>query len=452
MDNTIGKDISWKEMHLSGFDHLSSTYISGDNVIHAVSGAKREVLLELWNSGCLQRAADLNLIYPTSFGNDNGTILSLNQEQGKIIYPAEWTFEMVRLAALSFIDLNNLLDEEGFGLVDAHPYNFVFQNGFPKWVDLGSIVRKSARSEYLFPEIEFFQTYLIPLRFAQQGKINLARLILKLERHNDLNKVDLVSKFKRIMFSQKLDKYIDFFTGPIVLNSSSLIKHFLSSSLAPRLARSRIRRIKKRLERLDIRSVPTLWDDYDDDFILTDRFKKINLILQNLPGKNVLDIGGNTGAFASKFLATSKKDMSYCVLDSDLKSLEKGFSRVEVVEGRLHFAYFDFAQPWMSANSKPYWERFHSDLVIMLAVTHHLVLTERMTFLQIFERLQLLTHGYLLIEFMPLGLWHSEISANEIPANYTEEDFVSAMSKFFSVTQRIELEPNRILFVGKAHS
>jgi hypothetical protein len=203
------------------------------------------------------------------------------------------------------------------------------------------------------------------------------------------------------------------------------------------------------LEKLRIESPPSLWANYDTDFVFTDRFKKINSILQNIPGQTVLDIGGNTGAFASYFLASSTKCLSYTVLDSDLSSLEIGIKKLEVEKGRLHFAYFNFAQPWVSANSEPYWERFSSDIVIMLAVTHHLVLTEHMTFRQIFARLQKLTRKFLLIEFMPLGLWYTGIANNSVTDNYLEENFVAAMNDSFIIVDRIELEPNRILFIGR---
>jgi hypothetical protein len=93
--------------------------------------------------------------------------------------------------------------------------------------------------------------------------------------------------------------------------------------------------------------------------------------------------------------------------------------------------------------------RFNSDLVIALAVTHHLLLTGKFSLGAIFDRLKLYSKKYVMVEFMPLGLW--ALGSNiypEVPSYYTVNWFRDEFKKNFILIAEEQLEENRVLFFG----
>ena len=95
-------------------------------------------------------------------------------------------------------------------------------------------------------------------------------------------------------------------------------------------------------------------------------------------------------------------------------------------------------------------KRLACDLAIALAVTHHLLLTANFSLPAIFERLKAYSKRYVMIEFMPLGLWAiNDKEEPAIPEWYTVEWFRYHFSQHFVLIKEEKLERNRIIFVGE---
>ena len=94
-------------------------------------------------------------------------------------------------------------------------------------------------------------------------------------------------------------------------------------------------------------------------------------------------------------------------------------------------------------------DRTRCDAVVALALTHHLLLSQHMEIKWMFQNFSRYTNRFILVEFMPLGLWDGVHDPLPVPPWYTEEYFVENMQKFFRVLMRLELDTNRILFVGE---
>ena len=94
-------------------------------------------------------------------------------------------------------------------------------------------------------------------------------------------------------------------------------------------------------------------------------------------------------------------------------------------------------------------ERMRSDLVLAMALTHHLILSQGMPMDFIFRRFAESTNKWLVVEFMPKGLWGGAENLPAVPEWYTMENFKSSMEKFFTVEKILPLEDNRIVLVGK---
>jgi hypothetical protein len=85
---------------------------------------------------------------------------------------------------------------------------------------------------------------------------------------------------------------------------------------------------------------------------------------------------------------------------------------------------------------------------VALAITHHLILSQRIGISKVIEILGLYTSKYIIVEFMPLGLYDGT-SAPPIPDWYNIESFSFEFSKFFTIIDIHKIDKNRILFTGK---
>ena len=92
--------------------------------------------------------------------------------------------------------------------------------------------------------------------------------------------------------------------------------------------------------------------------------------------------------------------------------------------------------------------RFRSNAVIALALTHHLVLSQGIRLEAIFEIFSRYSSRFVLVEFMPLGLWDG-VTAPPLPHYYNQEWFSACFQRHFRIILVEKLEENRVLFVGE---
>jgi hypothetical protein len=103
--------------------------------------------------------------------------------------------------------------------------------------------------------------------------------------------------------------------------------------------------------------------------------------------------------------------------------------------------------PEMAFGESPPPERLRSDLVIALAVTHHLVLSQNFPLREVLRTMAGYTRRFAMVEFMPMGLWNGH-TAPPVPGWYTQDWFHRIFAEFFDSITVEKLEENRILFVG----
>jgi len=92
-------------------------------------------------------------------------------------YPNEWCPEMLRDAALLYLDLVVELAPDGLGIKDMNPWNLVFDGPHPLFVDVLSISPADECAQS-FSEARFRRYYLDPLRLMAEGHSTLARALL----------------------------------------------------------------------------------------------------------------------------------------------------------------------------------------------------------------------------------------------------------------------------------
>ena len=90
-------------------------------------------------------------------------------------------------------------------------------------------------------------------------------------------------------------------------------------------------------------------------------------------------------------------------------------------------------------------KKYRSDLVVANALTHHIILAQYMKVHAVMERLDALTNRYVIVEFMPNGVYQGL----NLPKWYTLDWFLDALKMHFDVLSCQKIESNRIVIIGE---
>lgn len=445
----------------SGMDPTGQVYYDGRNYIRHINPAQSSTVREMFSSGLIASLVahgfcpefveeDSDLQFPDHFA---GSHIVRSPELKSAVAPQEWSLLMIKDAALTFLEIVRIADQHGFTLRDAHIYNFVFSGNRPVWIDIGSFCKKQNRIPHPWFK-EFFRLYLLPLEICGlypsiAHQIAIASIHL---RFKESVRFLLSACRNNILFARTYANWraqllsIDNYAGRGVLHNA--VKAVLRKNTP-----KRIDWLRKKILPLQCRS--TSWKSYHDSCLvdgkipesLTPRFERIISLLASVNPQSVLELAGNAGVL-SETIARRMPHVPVICTDYDHGAIDSLHSRQKNHPvSNLSYAILDFMNTKARRREQHPSNRFRSDCVLALAVTHHLSLTQRFTFDEIFDEIRHYSSNAVFIEFMPLGLYSGEHSP-EIPAWYSEENFRAAFERFFTLNHVEVLEKNRTLFCG----
>jgi hypothetical protein len=235
----------------------------------------------------------------------------------------------------------------------------------------------------------------------------------------------------------------------------SILKFIHKISLLGLLPHNNINlnRLTKKIERIKRPHFITKWGEYhskvnkDELFKEEGRFDLIIKLLKKYNIKEILEIGGNHGLLSielSKFI-----DKIICS-DYDEVAVDSMFLNARSAKANITPVLLDILHPiYLSADFaeklKPQL-RFKSQATLVLAVTHHLLLGQKVPINVMFQSIIGYTKEFIFIEFMPNG-----IDKSVVPTWYTVEWFREEFGKHFDLVLECPStrDGNRILFVGR---
>lgn len=197
----------------------------------------------------------------------------------------------------------------------------------------------------------------------------------------------------------------------------------------------------------------TLWDEYQDDELLnldkpelwTNKSNKVIEMIKKVNANSIIDIAGNSGFFC---FAMAKEYKQCIVCDLDETAIEKSYNKIKDEKyDNITPVVMNFKKIYMKLGQMTEEERFKSDLVLAIALEHHLVFLEQLTFDEIFERLSGFSNKYLLIEFTMSENEFISKWMNEDFSWYTYENFLESLNKKFKVLFTDNYEKDRILLM-----
>ncbi len=362
-----------------------------------------------------------------------------------ISYPYEWSFSQYKDAALATLEIEKLAMETGMTLKDASVYNIQFHQGKPVLIDTLSFEVYSEGQPWVAYR-QFCQHFLAPLAlmalvdirleqlmrvFIDGIPLDLASQLLPGKTHFNLG-VEL--HIHKHAASQK--KYADKGTEIQVKEVKIGKMAFLGL----------IDNLESTVKGFDWKAAGTEWADYYD---ATNYTKEAFELKKSLVGKfieaakpsMVWDLGANTGIFSQQ---ASQKGIFTVSSDIDPSAVEKNYLDCKArKEKNILPLVLDLSNPsagigWANTERSSFTERGPADLVMALALVHHISISNNVPFTQLAEYLGSIGK-HLIIEFVPKE--DSQVqrllaSRLDIFDRYNEKGFEEDFSQYFKLLKK----------------
>jgi SAM-dependent methyltransferase len=355
-----------------------------------------------------------------------------------ISYPYEWSFSQLKAAALLMLGIQRQALERGAVLKDASAYNIQFLGSRPVLIDHLSFAPYEEGSPWVAYR-QFCEHFLGPLALMAHRDVRLSQL---LRIHLDGIPLDLVSRLLpwKTRWSTGLLAHIHFHAR----NQRALASSGPSRPVV--LSKARLQALLSHLEATvqSLRWEPrgTEWADY---YQMTNysadaadaKAMKLREWLKELPSGRVLDLGANTGVYSQVAAEAGRTVLS---VDSDPAAVERLARGLEGQTTSILPLIIDLVNPspalgWGSVERQSFLERAQSEVVLALALVHHLAISNN-TPLETIAKLFAQLGRYAIVEFVPKE--DSQVqkllrTRLDIFPNYTIEGFEAAVSPVFTV-------------------
>ena len=377
-------------------------------------------------------------------------------------FPWEWSPSMWSSAAELTLGLCGDLLKEGWVLKDATPLNVVFEGCRPVFVDVLSFARADLSTPIWLAYGQFVRTFLLPLLTYTDLGWPLQATVLRRDGYEPEDIAAVLPWFKRLR-----QPALSAITLPLFLS-----RHKTSQTVAskPRSVSSdagayilgrTIGRLQKQIRRLEPQPRESAWSGYTDalaHYTKEDVDEKVAFVKQRLDVSRpqcVLDVGCNTGSY-SKMAAESGARV--VAIDTDLQSVDQLFRslRSTPIANRILPLCVDLARPtpavgWDNRENASFLSRCEGqfDLVLMLAVIHHLLLVSQIPLGHVASLCRRLTKRNLVIEWVPpTDEKYQEVlrGRDAIYTHINEGAFRAAFGESFLFLEERRLANSRILF------
>ncbi|MCR6719787.1 MAG: class I SAM-dependent methyltransferase [Chitinophagaceae bacterium] len=409
-------------------------------------------------SGACQKFIDKNWLIPhqriaENLTGDSEAALFLQPERLPFIsYPYEWSFDMLRDAALLTIQLAENCLEYNLQLKDATPYNIQWKNGKPLFID--SLSFEPLRPGPWIAYRQFCESFLAPLLLMHNNKQHLPELLKAWPDGMPLATVASMLPW-RSRFS--IHTYLH-----IHMQAKMSKKTTGKNPSTEGFGKDKLKRIflslKTLVQSLKTPDSKTEWADYYEEagqrgeYLLAKQALVKQWIREMSEIKQVLDLGANEGAFTEIAVANNLDVIAAdidpeCINRLYLQGKKQQHPQVTPLVQDL-----SWPSPGMGVNNQErssFLSRARGDLAMALALIHHLAIHKKMPFDSIRDMF-LPMAPQLIIEFVPAEDEKAALLLNRLeglkPA-YTQERFEHSFLQSYEIHKKANIAgSSRILY------
>ncbi len=361
-------------------DPNSHVEVADGVVRRVVTGVAAGQLTEFLASPLFEELVDAELIEkPTDVRRaDDGAVELLHRPIESWTYPYEWTWSMLRDAAVVHLEILRRASDYGFTLSDATSFNVTFRGSTPVFIDYGSFVTRSS-SDPWWGYTQFCEHFLYPLMVSAHtgaalqpilrggfGRVQLDDAHALLRTHKRKRGV-----VKHVLIPHAAVHRADMSVGDVT-EATTAVTTEVYNSILDGMARL--------IDRLAWSADESTWSDYavrshysDGDLRAKEAF--VDRVCAATEPTLVMDIGANDGHF-SKICAQSAEHV--IAADGDPLVIDRLYR--SGLPSNITPLVFDATDPapsrgWRLAERASIADRMAPDLVVLLAVLHHICLT-----------------------------------------------------------------------------
>ena len=327
-----------------------------------------------------------------------------------VSYPYEWSFTQLQDAGALHIDL--LLDAlgEGMTMKDGYAYNLQFRGAAPVFIDIGSFENYQGGP---WPGYrQFCQTFLFPLLLQAHKNVSFRSLL-----RGQVNGIE-PAQMRGLMSTRDLTRAgvlkhvalhnaIDARSASKGEGSRATADQLRESGFSDAVAAAAAKNVGSLVRRLRWKPGDSHWTTYQQTSSYTDteRDQKKSFVSDALSQGQaglVLDLGCNDGTFS--LLAQEHADYVVAV-DNDEQTVDLLYRRLRADGNRKILPLvMDLTDPspsigWRSRERPSFLDRAKPDVVLALALVHHLAIGANIPLPEVVSWLHSLG-GRLVVEFV----------------------------------------------------
>lgn len=458
-------------------DPGGQVFTAADGIYRLVRGPAAPHYHALMESGLYTKLTDLHLLVPHEDVTDaqarltesGGDIVIRPRRVPFISYPFEWTFSALKEAALNTLKIQKLCLDHSMTLQDASAFNMQFLDGYWMMIDTGSFRQMPAMAPWGAYR-QFCQHFLAPLLLMAYTD---TRVLALFSKNLDGIPLDLAARLLPLSAWLRPAVYMH-----IVMHSRYMNHDFSARENAADIQECQISKasayglidqLEGLISSLRISKKETAWTAYEGTHTYKqEEFRdKENFIRDSLAEINhgrplsLWDMGANTGHFSRLMAEDAPEGSSIVALEHDGMTGEAGYaaSRSCVKNRPLHL-WMDILNPtpdcgWGQEEWDGLFRRGPADMVLILALVHHLCLSGNVSFTQIADFLNRIGH-HIVVEFVPKDDPQARRllkGRRDIYESYTQAEFENAMNLHFSlIASRVVSSTGRTLYFMKRHA
>lgn len=458
------------DRHAASFRDPSGFIFHRDGILYRqINQVYREDYEHLMTSGLYERLVQKGMLIPHHEVEGEGPVpercyrVIQPEPIAFISYPYEWSFSQLKDAALLTLAIQKEALQFGMTLKDASAYNIQFHQGRPVLLDTLSFARYEEGKPWVAYR-QFCQHFLAPLALMSTVDVRLGRLSAL---YIDGIPLDLASRLlpgktrwqagllSHIHLHARSEKLAARSETQVTQARQARVSQLALTALLDNLE-STVRNLKFPLRR-------ELWADYYEhtnytETSFTHKKRLVGAWVAEVKPHIVWDLGANTGLF-SRVAAEANPEALIIASDIDPEAVELSYLELKKERAtRILPLVLDLANPspaigWFNEERASFFERGPADLVMALALVHHLAISNNLP-LEDIARAFARAGRYLIIEFVPKE--DSQVqkllrSRDDIFESYHLDGFQQAFAHDFEILQATPIEGSaRTLFLMRS--
>lgn len=446
--------------HSSSYrDPSGFLFYHNDILYRQVNQSFKEDFDQFISGGLYQHLVDKKTLIPHKTINENLTgtkewYQTLQPEPISFIsYPYEWCFDMWKDAALLTLEIAKEAMDFGMMLKDASAYNVQLHNGKMIFIDTLSFEKYDDAKPWIAYR-QFCEHFLAPLALMNFLKTPLSNLFVA---YADGIPLSLAKKMLPFKSKWNLHSYLHLHVQASMTEGKKQL-----NTPATAFSRKKLLNILNSLESAiksySLNQPSGVWSDYykeasqREDYLVQKK-EIIKNWISKLEIKTAIDFGANEGEF-SQLLA--ERNIYTIAADFDHYSINKLYNYTKkAANNNIHPLVIDIANPSpaIGANNEErasFLNRTNTDVVLALALIHHLCIGKNIPFEDVIKTFQSLGQT-LIIEFVPKEdekvqfMLHQK---KDIYQWYTQDAFLNAFSQKYKIAESKEVGTSkRVLYL-----